>query len=278
MKNKFGINSVLNILSLEDSERDFEIIRYQLTEAGLNFNITQVERENEFAGSLRNNNYDIILADFNLPGFDAFGALKLCSELCPDVPFICVSGSIGEETAIELLKSGAVDYVLKDRPERLPSAISRALDEASKKETLRRAQRALKESEERFQILFNKAPLGYQSLDSDGKFIEVNQQWLDTLGYTREKVIGKWFGDFLSSLYQDSFRERFPVFKAIGRVHSEYEMVHMNGNLLFISFEERIGYDSHGEFLQTHSILQDITKSRQAQLALMEKMKEGNSG
>jgi len=126
----------------------------------------------------------------------------------------------------------------------------------------KQAAKALLESEERFQLLFNKAPLGYQSLDIDGIFIEVNQQWLDTLGYTRDEVIGKWFGDFLSPAYQDGFHKRFPIFKAQGHIHSEFEMVQKNGNKLFIAFEGRIGYDNNGEFKQTHCILQDITERK----------------
>ena len=128
-----------------------------------------------------------------------------------------------------------------------------------------KANKLLQESEERFHTLFNKAPLGYQALNFDGCFIEVNQQWLDTLGYTREEVIGKWFGDYLSPSYQDGFRERFPIFKAQGRIHSEFEMVHKNGNILFIAFEGTIGYDLNGEFRQTHCILQDITECKQAE-------------
>lgn len=132
------------------------------------------------------------------------------------------------------------------------------------------SERALRESEERFQLLFNKAPLGYQSLDINGHFIEVNQQWLDTLGYNREEVIGKWFGDFLSPDYQDGFRKRFPLFKAQGHIHSEFEMVHKNGTKLFIAFDGRIGYDLEGEFKQTHCILQDITEKRKSEIALRE--------
>ncbi len=127
---------------------------------------------------------------------------------------------------------------------------------------------ALRASEERFQLLFNKAPLGYQSLDFDGNFIEVNQQWLDTLGYEREDVIGKWFGDFLTPAFQDGFRNRFPVFKAQGHIHSEFEMVHKNGTVLFIAFDGRIGYDLNGEFKQTHCILQDITERKKAEQEL----------
>jgi PAS domain S-box-containing protein len=131
-------------------------------------------------------------------------------------------------------------------------------------------EKTLQTSEERFQLLFNKAPLGYQSLDINGYFIEVNQQWLDTLGYEREDVIGKWFGDFLTPMYQNGFRERFPIFKAQGHIHSEFEMVHKNGSILFIAFDGRIGNDVDGNFKQTHCILQDITESKLAKEALLE--------
>ncbi len=126
-------------------------------------------------------------------------------------------------------------------------------------------EKALLDSEERYRLLFNQAPLGYQSLDINGNFIDVNQHWLDTLGYYREEVIGKWFGDFLSPVYQVGFRKRFPIFKAQGFIHSEFEMLHKKGNILFIAFEGKIGYDSNGEFKQTHCILQDITEVKNAQ-------------
>jgi len=143
MEYMIDTDTILYVLSLEDSIPDFEMINYQLTNAGYHLLITHVEKESDFVASIRNNQYDIILADFNLPGFDAFGALRLCSEICPATPFICVSGSIGEETAIELLKLGAVDYVIKDRPERLPFAVQRALDEAKDKMIRKKAEEAL---------------------------------------------------------------------------------------------------------------------------------------
>ncbi|MHC1780178.1 MAG: PAS domain S-box protein [Bacteroidales bacterium] len=125
--------------------------------------------------------------------------------------------------------------------------------------------KALKESEERFQLLFNKAPLGYQSLDFDGKFLEVNQKWLDTLGYERDEVIGRWFGDFLTPAYRENFRKRFPIFKERGSIHSEFEMMHKNDSVLFIAFDGKIGHGLKGEFVQTHCILQDITERKQAE-------------
>jgi PAS domain S-box-containing protein len=132
------------------------------------------------------------------------------------------------------------------------------------------SKKVLKESEEMFRSFFDKAPLGYQSLDFDGNFIEVNQTWLDTLGYKRGEVIGKWFGDFLTPRYQDGFRKRFPMFKELGSIHSEFEMVHKTGIVHFIAFDGRIGYDTDGKFLQTHCILKDITEQRKTEEALRE--------
>jgi PAS domain S-box-containing protein len=125
---------------------------------------------------------------------------------------------------------------------------------------------ALHDSEERFRILFDKAPLSYQSLDSDGNFLDINQTWLETLGYRREEVIGKWFGDFLAKEEVEAFRERFPKFIASGKSHSEFEMIHKNGTNRFISFEGRVAKDPDGDFLQTHGILQDITEQKKSEL------------
>jgi len=184
--------AVLRALCLEDSPQDAEIMRELLIEAGFDLKMDCTAAEKHFVSFLRTRPYDIVLSDFKLPDFDAFGALRWTMEICPKVPFICVSGAIGEETAIELLKQGAIDYVLKDRLARLPSAIERALGEAQEKEAWRRAEKALRTSEEKFKKAF------YTSPDSiiitrlvDGKIISVNKGFSDLTGYPEEKVIGK---------------------------------------------------------------------------------------
>lgn len=134
----------------------------------------------------------------------------------------------------------------------------------------KKAEDVLRESEERFRILFDKAPLGYQSLDLDGNFLDVNQAWLDMLGYTRQEVLGRWFGEFLTPQYADAFQQRFPIFKAAGQSHSEFEMLRKDGKQRLIAFEGRIGYSLHGDFKQTHCILEDITERKQAEDALKE--------
>ncbi len=128
----------------------------------------------------------------------------------------------------------------------------------------------LRESEERFQMLFNQAPLGYQSLDSEGNFLEVNQKWLDIFGYQKEEVVGKWFGDFLSPEYREAFKKRFSLFKSQGYIYSELEMMGKSGEKMFIAFDGRIGYAQEGAFKQTHCILKDITIERELQRELAE--------
>ncbi len=127
------------------------------------------------------------------------------------------------------------------------------------------AEEALHQSESRFQSLFEKAPLGYQSLDIEGKFIEVNLTWLETLGYSREEVIGKWFADFLAPEYKEAFRTRFPIFKAQGHIHSEFYMIHKNGDRRYIVFDGRIGHNPDSSFKQTHCILKDETEKKIAE-------------
>ena len=132
-------------------------------------------------------------------------------------------------------------------------------------------ERLLRESEERFRLLYENAPLGYQSLDENGHFLEVNQAWLDTLGYDREEVIGRWFGDFLAPGYQDHFKINFPKFKAAGEIHwVEFEMLRKDGSQISVAFDGQIGRDEQGRFRQTHCILHDISEIKRSQDALKE--------
>lgn len=134
---------------------------------------------------------------------------------------------------------------------------------------LKRTERLLRESEERFRLLYEHAPLGYQSLDENGHFIEVNQAWLDTLGYLREEVIGKWFGDFLAPGYQEHFKINFPKFKAAGEIHwIEFDMLRKDGSQISVAFDGQIGRDEQGRFRQTHCILHDITQRKKTEEAL----------
>jgi len=183
MEDETAKKTSLRVLCLEDSHRDIEIMREVLVGAGYELRMDCTETEDEFTSFLRNHSYDVIFSDFKVPTFDAFGALRLANDICPDVPFLCVSGSVGEETAIELMKQGAVDYVLKDHLGRLPLAMKRALDQARDKNSRRRAEEALRESERKFRETVDALGEGYYRATLDGVLLECNRAFSRILGF-----------------------------------------------------------------------------------------------
>ena len=127
----------------------------------------------------------------------------------------------------------------------------------------KQAEAALADSETSFRLLYERAPLAYQSLDSDGRLIQVNQAWLEMLGYQYTEVVGRWFGDFLTPDDAAQFRSAFELFKRVGQSHgNEFTMIHKDGAHLRISLEGRIGFDEEGHFRQTHCIASNITEKR----------------
>ena len=133
-------NGTISIVLLEDSALDAELALACLVKSGIAHTVQRVETREAFCAVLESECPDIILADFALPNFDGISALELAQERCPDTPFIFVSGTIGEDTAIESLKRGATDYVLKRRLERLGPAVRRALNECRQRTERQRAQ------------------------------------------------------------------------------------------------------------------------------------------
>ena len=141
------LGSPLQILLLEDDVRDAELVQELLEADNFVFEIRRVDARSEFEAALERGGIDLILADFSLPSFDGLSALKLAIGACPDVPFIFVSGTLGEEVAIEALKIGATDYILKTRISRLVPSVHRALREATERAERKRAEQALRRSE-----------------------------------------------------------------------------------------------------------------------------------
>jgi PAS domain S-box-containing protein len=138
---------LLRILSIEDDPKDAELIQDLLETEGFACEVTRVDTQAALVASLDQGGIDLILADYSLPSFDGISALKLAMNVCPDVPFIFVSGTLGEEVAIEALKIGATDYVLKTRLPRLVPSVLRALREATERSERKRVEESLRQSE-----------------------------------------------------------------------------------------------------------------------------------
>jgi len=146
------MNKELRILILEDVPTDAELLQYELSEAGIPFVARCVATKASFLKALDDFCPDLILSDYSLPSFDGLSALKIARETCPEVPFIFVSGALGEELAIELLKQGATDYVLKNRLSRLVPAVCRALQEVEERNERRMAEEALRQREQALEL------------------------------------------------------------------------------------------------------------------------------
>ncbi len=132
------------------------------------------------------------------------------------------------------------------------------------------AEEALRENEERFRLLYERAPLGYQSLDEVGRVIDVNQTWLETLGFERDDVMGHLFEDFLVQDQTQTFRDEFARLKDTGESHdAEFEMVRRDGTKLIVAFVGRVSYDDQDRFRQAHCILNDVTEQKRLEEQLL---------
>ncbi len=178
-------------LLLEDAPRDAELMREYLLDEGYDIRLEVVDCETDYLEKIGGTRYDIIYADFTLPGFTGEEALSYAVKICPDTPFICISGTIGEDKAVELVKQGATDYVLKDRIERLSLVTRRALDAARHLEKFRKAEFEAKTNRDLLKTVINNALDSIYVKDIDGKYLLFNKAAEMMTGKRAEEVIGK---------------------------------------------------------------------------------------
>ncbi len=182
----------IQILIIEDLPADVVLINRELRKGGLLFRVQRVTTGKELMRELGHGPPDLILSDHGLPQFDGFSALALAQQHCPDVPFLFVTGSMGEEVAIESLRKGATDYVLKSRLETLVPAVLRALRLAEERRRRREAEQALRESEDHFRTLVEGVKdYAIFMLDADGHVATWNTGVELIIGYRAEEILGR---------------------------------------------------------------------------------------
>jgi PAS domain S-box-containing protein len=216
------VSDALKILHLEDSPHDAELVDATLAADGLDVDIVRVDTRAGFEAALASGGFDVILCDYNLPAFDGRTAQVIAAGAKPDTPFIFLSGSIGEELAIDRLKEGATDYVLKDRMARLPSAVRRALAESAERAERRRAEAdvrrlnaelerrviertaELAESQRRLQAILDYSPAAISLKDLSGRYIVTNREFETLAG---GEVAGQQDRDFFPPRLAAVYRE-----------------------------------------------------------------------
>lgn len=197
----------------------------------------------------------------------------------PVIPVIDTSEKFDYYSAEKILSTSPHGYLLKQditpyNIEKLKFTIDMLMCKQSRHNNEKNhdlSKKSFSNDEEIFRTLYNKVPLPYQSLDEEGYFLEVNQVWLNTMGYSREEVIGKWFGNFLAPDCGTNFKKNFPRFLAAGEIHGvEFQMVKKDGTTIHVSYEGKIEYNDQGMFKKTHCVFKDITLGKQTEEALTE--------
>jgi PAS domain S-box-containing protein len=180
----------LRVLIVEDSDSDAALVARLLRKAGYDIHEERVESAAEMSAALARQVWDVVISDYALPQFDAPAALSLLQQAGLDIPFIVVSGTIGEETAVTMMKAGAHDYLMKDKLLRLAPAVAREMREAQSRRERRQAEEALHASTKHLSSVFRAAPIGI-GLAVDRVLKEANQYLFDMTGYSRAELIGQ---------------------------------------------------------------------------------------
>ena len=180
----------LSLLSIEDSHADYLLIQRQCKHDGIAAHWHRVDSIDQLAEALKHRSWDLVLSDYHLPGMEFTASFALIHSVQPDLPVILISGHVGEETAVQLLKRGVRDFLLKDNLSRLGPAINNAMREAREVRARRDAVTKLERERFRLQTILSTASDGIHILDAEGLLVEANQSFLDMLGHDRS-VIGR---------------------------------------------------------------------------------------
>ncbi|HEX5337664.1 MAG TPA: HD domain-containing phosphohydrolase [Gallionella sp.] len=255
-------DSPVKILFLEDSQVDAELNERSLRKAGIVFTGLRVEDRNAFVAALDDFKPDIILADYNLPGFNGLQALEIARQKSPLVPYIFVTGSMGEERAVSSIKQGATDYIIKDRLARLPEAVQRALEEAVQKQQQR-------EGEERFRVIFENALDGIVLVDESGLIHSCNPEFERQTGRSQAELKQCHIWALRPADKIESAKENFQeISRAGGGEGSDLDFQRPDGEIVPVEFRATIVAIGGKRYLL--SISRDITERKRAEKALLE--------
>ena len=263
----------LRLLILEDKPHDAELDVAVLEEAGYVCRWDRVETREDFMKRLDLPDFDIVLCDFSLPSFDGLTALDLFSKRKLDIPFVFVSGTLGEDVAIECLKAGATDYVVKPHLSRLGPVVARALRERNEQSKHKQAELALRESEERQQAILDNSPALIYTLDEGLRFTFVNRRFETLFGVKKDQIKNRTareifpaeIADILVSRCDEVLNEKAP---------REFEEVipHEDGPHTYVSIRFPL-YDSGQALCGLCSISTDVTESKMLEEQLRQAQK-----
>ncbi len=250
---------LLKILIVEDIPTDAELVLYEIKKSGIEFTRQIVETKMDYISGIKEFKPDVILSDYSLPHFDGGQALMIRQELAPSIPFILVTGSINRETAVELMKAGADDYVIKEHISRIGSAIKTALE---KKEILS----AKNKAEEELKILsraIEQNPVSIIITNLEGEIKYANPKFTELTGYYPEELLGKNPNILKSGFTSDKeYEELWSTIKQGKEWRGEFRNKKKNGEIYFESALISPILDEKGKILHFLSLKEDVTEKK----------------
>ncbi len=255
------IGSSLRLLFVEDNPRDVKLTASVLERSGYRLTFDVADSPASFEKQLARGDHEIIICDYNLRDWTAIDALEIVKKSGKDIPVVVVSGSLGDQAVVDLIKLGATDYILKDRMARLPSAIQRALEENKLREERQAAEEALRRSEANYRSLVECAPYGIYRATAEGKLLSVNPALVEMLGYNSEdELLGV---NLDAGAYLDEAERIRPVepgggVKQFRGVEAKWKR--KDGKIIIVRRSGRPVYDGQGGFLYVEVMAEDVTE------------------
>jgi PAS domain S-box-containing protein len=255
----------LCVLIVEDSEDDTLLLVRELRRGGYTLNYVRVDTAEGMEAALNQQSWDIVIADYSLPAFSGLEALKLLQKQKLDLPFIIVSGTIGEEIAVAAMKAGAHDYLIKGNLARLVPAVERELREAEQRYKRHSAEQAFRESEDRFRTLCASAPLAIFQTDAKGRRTYNNPLWCEISGFSEEESLGHGWTQAIHPEDRDEVFQDWQqaVFVQSNWVH-EYRLLTPQGEIRWVRALASPMYSAEDRFLGHVGTVEDITERKQA--------------
>jgi PAS domain S-box-containing protein len=261
------MNIALRLLMVEDSLADFHLTLRNLQKEGLEVEARRVDRVEDLEAALREGPWDALVSDYSVPGMPFRDTLRRVRNLPVPMPILLFSGSIGEEEAMALLKLGLRDFVLKDRPGRLATAICNAIEEDQAQASNQRTMEALIASEARFMATFAQANIGIAMVALDGRIILANQRLCDILGYTPDEIVSRTSRDLSSAEDADlTWRNIQDLMEGRGTTFTQEKVnLRKDGTRVWVNLSVTLVRKQSGEPDYLVSVVEDISRRKDAE-------------
>jgi len=257
----------LRVIIVEDSEDDVLLVLRELKAGGYAVTHLRVETWDALSSALQHERWDVIISDHHIPGFGSLQALDVLKETGMDIPFIVVSGVIGEEVAVKLMKAGASDYVMKGHLARLVPSIDRELREAHGRQIRRQAEEDLVRSQRELHDFFERATVGLHWVAPDGTILRVNQAELDILGFTQEEYLGRRISGFYvrPEVGEETLRR---LASGEPQENFEAELLSKNGAIKHVLLtSDPVG--DNGRLIRSNCFMNDISDRKRGDTAMV---------